>query len=362
MLQTKPRPDFRRFIDTLLLRKAYRRPPMFDFHIAPEHKARVIGREPRTAGDDVEFFRLAGYDYVQCTVHIPCRELTAAAEQARAQAATVGSNLNLITSLEQFRGQRWSWQAVADGDLSEFAERLEFVGKLARALPAEMKILLHGADVFTYSWELIGFEEMCLKSIEEPQLVEAVMESMAAAQLNALRAAVEVAGPALGVVFYSDDIAYTEGLMLGPDFFRRHLFPVVRQVAQIAETHGAPLIYHSDGRLYDVFDDLAASGVRGIQPLEPKSMDPLRIQRDWPGKFCLIGNIDLDLMSRGTPEAVESQVREKIARLNARGGYMPGVSNTVPYYVQYENYVRMIQTIQSLPDGEVEIVAGQDRK
>ncbi len=76
-------------------------------------------------------------------------------------------------------------------------------------------------------------------------------------------------------------------------------------------------------------------------------MDPLDIKARWPGKFCLIGNIDLDLMSRGTPQQVEAHVRDRIDTLNAGGGYMPGVSNTVPYYVNFENYVRMIQTVYS---------------
>jgi uroporphyrinogen-III decarboxylase len=76
-------------------------------------------------------------------------------------------------------------------------------------------------------------------------------------------------------------------------------------------------------------------------------MDPLSIKQRWPGKFCLIGNIDLDLMSRGTAEQVERQVREKIGRLNEGGGYMVGVSNTVPAYVRYENWARMIETTYS---------------
>jgi uroporphyrinogen decarboxylase len=76
-------------------------------------------------------------------------------------------------------------------------------------------------------------------------------------------------------------------------------------------------------------------------------MEPLEIQKRWPGKFCLLGNIDLDLMSRGTPDQVEALVREKIETLGANGGYMPGISNTVPYYVNYNNYIRMIETNHS---------------
>ena len=343
----RPEPDFGRFLDTLLLRRAYRRPPLFDFHVAPEHKARWIGREIKTPPDDVEFWVNAGYDYVQCTVFVPAKELDAAIEANQGAAASHGSELGVIKGLEHFRSRHWSWQAAANGDLSAVKDRLQWLRELAGVLPSSMKIVLHTADIYTLAWEMMGFNEFCLKSIEEPQFVAEVMNSLAAAQLAATKAAASAAGEKIGAVFYSDDIAYTEGLFLSPAFFREFLFPLMAKFADVGRSIGAPMIYHSDGRLYDVLDDLHACGVRGLQPLEPKSMDPLRIKRDWPGKFCLMGNIDLDLMSRGTAEQVEAHVREHIERLNIVGGYMPGVSNTVPHYVKFENYVRMIETVYS---------------
>lgn len=344
----KGEPDFGRFLDTLLLRRAYRRPPVFDFHVAKEHKARWLGREVKTPADDVEFWRQAGYDYVQCTVFVRAEELDAAIGANQGLAASHGSELGVIRSLEHFRSRDWSWQSAGRGDLSGVRDRLEWLRELARVIPSRMKIVLHTADVYTLAWEMIGFGAFCLASLEQPEYVGEVMQSLADAQLNAARAAAEIAGDRLGAIFYSDDIAYTEGLFLSPAFYREALFPVMRRFAEIGRSFGgAPMIYHSDGRLYDVLDDLHGVGVRGLQPLEPKSMDPLRIKRDWPGRFCLMGNVDLDLMSRGTEEEVEAQVRERIERLNEGGGYMVGVSNTVPQYVRFENYRRMLETVYS---------------
>lgn len=53
-------------------------------------------------------------------------------------------------------------------------------------------------------------------------------------------------------------------------------------------------------------------------------------------------------MARGTAAEVAAQVRERVARLNAAGGYMPGVSNTVPSYVRAENYARMRAEVLAL--------------
>ncbi|NQU12141.1 hypothetical protein HQ590_15200 [bacterium] len=352
-LGIEPNPDFQRFRDTLLLRHGWRRPPLFDFHINAPHKAAVLGRPVETPADDVAFFRAAGYDYVQATVHVPVTELADVLAQDRTQAASHSSDHGLIKSPEDFRARRWSWQVATEGDLSACQPALAWLRGQLAALPPTMKILLHNADVFTYAWELLGFSPFCLASLEQPEFVRELMQSLAAAQLNATRAAAALVGDQLGAVFYSDDIAYTEGLMLGPNFYREFLFPTIAEFAQIGQARGAPLIYHTDGRLYDVFDDLARIGVRAIQPLEPKAMDPREIQRRWPGTFCLLGNIDLDLLARGTPDAVAAHVRDRVDTLNGHGGYMPGVSNTVPTYVRTANYLRMIQTVYSYPDEQV---------
>ena len=120
-------------------------------------------------------------------------------------------------------------------------------------MPDQMRLMLHGADVFTLAWMLMGFESFCLATVDQPELVAALMDSLADAQINALAEAMRVGGDRIGIVLYSDDIAYTEGLMLAPSFFREYLLPVLKRVAAL----GPPLVYHSDGRLYDVFDDLA---------------------------------------------------------------------------------------------------------
>lgn len=339
------RPDFDRFEDALLLRRVVKGPPGFDFIIDPIHLSKALGSDVNVSGAaKAEAYRLLGYDYVQCSMYCPMDELRAATNTQRTEgsAASHSSSTKVMPSRDFYQSRSWSWHPVAAGDLSACAAQLRLLEEAVAGLPAGMKVLLHTADIFTFAWEMIGFENFCLASLEEPQWLDEVMDSIQSAQFNLMREAMRIAGQHAGAVIYSDDIAYTEGLMLSPDFFRQALFPRIGKLVDLCGD--LPMIYHSDGRLYQVFDDLAQLGVRAIQPLEPKSMEPLEIQKRWPSQFCLLGNIDLDLMSRGTPEQVETLVRQKIETLGANGGYMPGISNTVPYYVNYDNYMRMIET------------------
>jgi len=184
MIDITPRPDFERFLDVLMLRKAYARPPLFDFHVNPDAKARALGREVETPADDVEFWRAAGYDYVQCTLHQPARELAESEAMKKGAAATHGSENDVITSLKQFRSREWSWQPAASGDLSAIEPQFDRLEGTLEALPPEMKIIVHNADIFTLAWMMIGFTGFCMKSYEEPELIREVMDSLAAAQLN----------------------------------------------------------------------------------------------------------------------------------------------------------------------------------
>jgi uroporphyrinogen decarboxylase len=344
-------PDFERFLDVLLLRQAWKRPPQFDFHINAAHKASVLGRPAVTGADMVEFFSVTGYDFVQVSVYMPQPELAEAqsAQRAGGGAASFSSTASVIESYEHFRAKRWSWQAMAEGDTGAIKYQYDLLVQVAEAIPDSMKIVLHGGDVFTYLWQLLGFNNLCYAIYEEPEFIAEVVESLADAQYYAYHWAIELAGDKIGAMFYSDDIAHGAGPFMSPDFYRKRLFPAMRRYAKQGEAIGVPLIYHSDGQLFPVMDDLIGLGVRGIQPLEPKAMDPLEIKERWPGRVCLMGNIDLDLMSRGTADQVEAHVRERIDSLNVGGGYMPGVSNTVPDYVKLENYIRMIETIRSYP-------------
>ena len=67
------------------------------------------------------------------------------------------------------------------------------------------------------------------------------------------------------------------------------------------------------------------------------------LKREYGDRLCLTGNIELDRLSRGTPEEVRRMVRRNIEELGFDGGYCVGSSNSVTHYVPLENFVAMIE-------------------
>ena len=98
----------------------------------------------------------------------------------------------------------------------------------------------------------------------------------------------------------------------------------MEELAAIAHEAGLPFIFHSDGKVWDVIPDLIAVGVNALHPIEPKAMDINLVKARYGDKLALIGNIDMDLLARGTPEQVREQVRQRIKDLAPGGGYAVG--------------------------------------
>jgi uroporphyrinogen decarboxylase len=58
-----------------------------------------------------------------------------------------------------------------------------------------------------------------------------------------------------------------------------------------------------------------------------------------------MGNIDMDLLSRGSEDQVRGLVMDRIAKLGYDGGYCVGSSNTLPFYIKPENFAAMVETV-----------------
>jgi uroporphyrinogen decarboxylase len=65
-------------------------------------------------------------------------------------------------------------------------------------------------------------------------------------------------------------------------------------------------------------------------------------------KLCLIGNIDVDLLSRGTIGEIRNNVYKNIEEAGFDGGYCVGSGNSIPEYVKLENYIAMIETVKEI--------------
>jgi uroporphyrinogen decarboxylase len=73
-------------------------------------------------------------------------------------------------------------------------------------------------------------------------------------------------------------------------------------------------------------------------------MDITTVKRQYGDRISIIGNIDLGYtLTRGTPQEVRQEVRQRIRDLAPGGGYAVASSNSVPEYVPLANFNAMRQ-------------------
>ncbi len=129
-------------------------------------------------------------------------------------------------------------------------------------------------------------------------------------------------------IWYGDDLAYTESMIVSPQVYRKYLLALDGRTGRHRPCRRAcRSSIHSDGRLWDVIPDLIALGVNALHPIEPKAMDINEVKARYGRKLALIGNIDMDILPRGTPAEVEATGaaahQGPCARRRIRGGREP---------------------------------------
>jgi uroporphyrinogen decarboxylase len=75
------------------------------------------------------------------------------------------------------------------------------------------------------------------------------------------------------------------------------------------------------------------------------------VKRRYGARLCLIGGVDVDLLSRGTPADVKQKARECIDVAAYNGGYCLGSGNSIPEYVNFENYLALLESAREFGEG-----------
>jgi uroporphyrinogen-III decarboxylase len=102
-----------------------------------------------------------------------------------------------------------------------------------------------------------------------------------------------------------------------------------------------------------IIDLLVGTGIDGLGPLEPDAgNDLVAIQKQWGDRVALVGNIDVDLLCRGTSDEVAATTAALVRNLSnhgthARGGHVLSSGNTITSPVKPENFLAMIEAGRS---------------
>jgi uroporphyrinogen decarboxylase len=205
-------------------------------------------------------------------------------------------------------------------------------------------------NIFKLSWELRGFERYMMDLALEPLWVEAladrVLEHLIEQSRRLLRQGVDM-------LMITGDIAMQEGMMFSPALWRKYFKPRLKiWLDEVRRDHDPYFMFHSDGDMFDVIEDLIEIGFDAITPIQPECLDVEEIGRRFGDRTCLHGAISCQrTLPFGTADDVASEVRHRIACCGQEGGLILSPSNTIQPDVPVENILALYQTAKGLSLG-----------
>lgn len=186
----------------------------------------------------------------------------------------------------------------------------------------------------------MGIEAFSVALYDNPGLVDEVLRRYTEWSAVVVE---RVADLGFDLIWTADDIAFKTGTYVSPQMFRERILPRVRKVA---EKIRIPWIFHSDGDLTGVLDDLIPLGMKGLHPIEPEAMDIGEVRRRYGDRLCLVGNISVNSLSARTPDEVREEVRQRLRDIAPGGGYILSSGNSLTSYCKVENILAMTDTVR----------------
>lgn len=150
------------------------------------------------------------------------------------------------------------------------------------------------------------------------------------------------------VIMVHDDIVWTSGAFLHPDWYRKYIFPNYKKLFKPLVESGKKILFTSDGDFTQFIDDIADCQINGFV-LEPMT-DMAYIADKYGKTHSFVGNVDTRVLLTGEKEDIEREVKRCMNIGLKCPGFFIAVGNHIPpntpvdhalwYQEFYEKYGR----------------------
>lgn len=285
---------------------------------------------------NVAFHKAVGYDYVFMIPIIPLtktrRTLADDADERRGKRAWIEEYSGIIPSRKGF--EEFKWPSLDQITLLP-------VDVAAGQIPAGMKVIMQYDGIFENLKELMGLQQMAIKSIKEPDLLDDILEQLTRIAVHTVGLA--AAHPAVGAVFYGEDMGSTSGTLLSPRFLKKHVIPRIKLIADACHKHGKLFLLHTCGQVEDIMDDLIDDVKIDAKHSFQDNIEPVeQFYKKYHEKISVLGGLDMSLLAGGTVEDVRVRARQILEACALGGGYCMGSGNSLANYIKIENYYAML--------------------
>lgn len=229
-----------------------------------------------------------------------------------------------------------------------FEERFKILRAVKAANREELTVILGVLGPFTMaSWYLMDFSTLAIMMYTDPDLVHSINEAVLDWTLSVITSAIMDEG-GVDCVEISDDWGSTTSLLLSPLDFKTFFLPYFERLVAGIKKLGVPVIMHNDGCLWEILDDIVATGIDALHPIERAAgMDLKRVKERYQGRITPIGNINnKETMASPHSEDVRREVLQCIQEAGMDGGYIISSDHSIHDLIPLENVHCLVDTVK----------------
>lgn len=247
-------------------------------------------------------------------------------------------NLSGAESIEALKDYGWP-----DPDLFEYDNIPIELEKWS-----EFAVLCSGASVFQHPCFVRGMDKLLMDLTRNPDMANFLLDRFADFYCEYYSRIFEAAGDMIDLFWIADDFGMQDKLMMSPSHFEQYFVPRLKKLIDMAKSHGAKVLLHSDGNVREIIPRLIEIGVDILDPIQPEAegMEPGEIKKEFGDQLCLRGGVSAqDVLSTGSPENVREEVKRRIDQLGPGGGYILSPGHPVLQVdIPTENIITMYRT------------------
>lgn len=240
-------------------------------------------------------------------------------------------------SLDDLRAYRWP-----QPDWWDFSRLRDDISRLNEQ--AEHSIRYRVGSVFETAWSLRGMEQFLMDFGSAPELSSYIMDRIAEVHVENLHQVLTRAHDLIDIVYFYDDLASQEGLLMSAAMYARMIQPYHARIIQVASSFGKPVMMHSCGSVYRLIPRLIDMGLSILNPIQTtaRGMDPETLAREFGNQLVFHGAIDVQrLLPTATPGAIRKHVATMDQVLGSHGGYIRSGSHHLQADTPLENVLAM---------------------
>jgi hypothetical protein len=198
------------------------------------------------------------------------------------------------------------------------------------------KTLISGA-VQAFGWDML------LQAAADEDRFAQVLERLARYTLQYNLAWAETS---IEAFIQHDDMVWTQGPFLRPDFYRRVIFPLYRRLWEPLKRAGKRVIFCSDGTWDMFYDDVAACGADGFC-FEPSNNLDAAVSKYGKTHVIIASKVDCRTLTFSPWKQVQAEIDATLPLAKLCPGFIWAVGNHIPANVSDEMCKRYIEYLRA---------------